>query len=117
MPIIAVASALSGVTMYCGAVVADNLASACIIAVAVGFIAFVTPSAFTALQNLFSARSLGTATGLMNGISQGLAALAPMATGYFIGTSLGYTGGLFFLVAMGFVGAISAGILTFTSKA
>lgn len=117
MPVVAVASALSGVTMYFGAIIDNNYASASIIAVAIGFIAFVTPSSFTALQNLFSVKSLGTVTGLMNGISQGLAALAPMVTGYFIGTSFGYTGGLFFLVALGFVGAISAGILSCISKA
>lgn len=117
MPVIAVASLISGITMYFGATISNNFASAYIIAVSIGFIAFVTPASFTALQNLFSAKTLGTATGFMNGISQGVAALAPMVTGFFIGTSFGYTGGLFFLVAMAVVGAISAGILTFTSKA
>ena len=70
-----------------------------------------TPVAWTLLQGLIPAKSMSTASGIMNGIANGLASLAPAMIGFFINTTGQYSGGLLCLVFTSAAATIAAGIL------
>ena len=101
----------SATGIYFGAVVENNVASAFLLAFAMGGNMLGTVAAWTLLQTIVPGKTVSTAAGLMNGISNGLSALSPVMIGFFIALTGGYSGGLFFLVGLTFIGLITSLIL------
>jgi sugar phosphate permease len=106
-PFCAAAMIGMAVTLYLGAHAANNLSSACWIAIAVGFNAVGLPATWSLCQQLVPARALGTGAGLMNGVGSIGGALSPIVIGYFISVNGGsYVGGLMCLVVSSIAGAL-----------
>lgn len=101
----------AGCCVYLGAVTEQKYFSAVLLSLAVAFCTMGTPVAWTLLQGLIPAQSMSTASGIMNGIANGLASLAPAMIGFFINTTGQYSGGLLCLVFTSAAATIAAGIL------
>ena len=95
----------SVVFIYLGSTTVSNFSSAIYIAVSIFFLGWVTPVAWTLLQGLVAPNLVGAAAGLMNGISNGFAALAPLIMGYLIGLTGSYLAGMFYLIVVGLIGS------------
>lgn len=95
----------SVVFIYLGATTASNFNSAIYIAFAIFFLGWVTPVAWTLLQSLVAPNLVGAAAGLMNGISNGFAALAPLIMGYLIWRTGSYQAGMVYLMIVGLIGS------------
>jgi len=94
--------------LYIGAVVQDNMMSAYAIAVAMFFLGINVPMAWSITQAVVPANLVGAAAGLHNGMSQLVAAAAPLMIGYLIGITGSYVGGIMYMVAFGGIGALCA---------
>ena len=97
--------------MYFGASTEHKYLSAVLLALAVAFCTMGTPVAWTLLQGIIPSSSMSTASGIMNGLANGLASLAPAMIGFFISTTGHYGGGLLCLVFTGAAATVAAGIL------
>lgn len=82
-----------------------------LIALGVGLDVMYYPSSWAILQSQLPPHLIGTGSGVMNGISNLGSALTPFAMGVLIETTGVYESGLFFLAALGVIGAISCLIL------
>jgi sugar phosphate permease len=111
-PILMVAMLLAGACVYIGASTEHRYISAVFLAMAVAFCTMGTPVAWTLLQGLIDGKSISTASGVMNGLSNGLSSLAPAMIGIFITITGEYSGGLLCLVFTSGLATIAAGILT-----
>ncbi|TGE39266.1 MFS transporter [Desulfosporosinus fructosivorans] len=111
-PFMAVGFLIAGVSIYFGAYVNDNMTSAILISVGIAGIAITLSGAHSILQSIVSGNTIGTATGVMNGISNFISALSPLVMGYIIALTGGYAGGLMFLVVAAVIGSICMIILT-----
>lgn len=112
--IIGVSFFMASMSIYGTAVVNDKYAAALLISAGMGFLAAITPSAWTLLQGMVPSAALATAGGIMNGISTGFAALSPLFIGFMVNLTGSFTTGLFCLVGVGLAGAVSATILNFS---
>ncbi|WP_374288996.1 MFS transporter [Desulfovibrio desulfuricans] len=110
-PILMAAMFLAGCCVYLGAVTEQKYLSAVLLSLAVAFCTMGTPVAWTLLQGLIPGKSISTASGIMNGLANGLASLAPAMIGFFITTTGQYSGGLLCLVFTGAAATIAAGVL------
>lgn len=88
-----------------GSIVSSNNVLAAI-AIACGITALGSglPVIWALLQQLVPTPIAGAGAGLMNGLTNVGAALAPMIIGYFIGFSGSFVGGLLYLVGLGLIG-------------
>lgn len=111
-PILMAAMLLAGICVYIGAVTEHKYVSAILLSMAVAFCTMGTPVAWTLLQSLIDSNSVSTASGMMNGLANGLSSLAPAMIGMFISITGEYSGGLLCLVFTSAVATIAAGILT-----
>lgn len=111
-PILMAAMLLAGGCVYLGATTEHRYASAVFLSLAVAFCTMGTPVAWTLLQGLIDSKSVSTASGMMNGLSNGLSSLAPAMIGMFIAITGEYSGGLLCLVFTSAVATVAAGILT-----
>ena len=93
------------VFIYLGATTASNFNSAIFIAIAIFFLGWVMPVAWTLLQSLVAPNLVGAAAGLMNGVSNGFAALAPIIMGYLIQQTGSYLAGMVYLMVVGLIGS------------
>ncbi|MGE5373012.1 MAG: MFS transporter [Solirubrobacterales bacterium] len=93
------------VFLYLGATTVSNYSSAIYIAVAIFFLGWVMPVAWTLLQTLVAPNLVGAAAGLMNGIANGFAALAPVIMGYLIMQTGSYLAGMVYLMVLGLIGS------------
>lgn len=110
-PILMGAMFLAGCCVYLGAVTEQKYLSAVLLSLAVAFCTMGTPVAWTLLQGVIPGKSMSTASGIMNGLANGLASLAPAMIGFFINTTGQYSGGLLCLVFTGAAATIAAGVL------
>ncbi|WP_291446097.1 MFS transporter [Desulfovibrio sp.] len=110
-PILMAAMFFAGCCVYLGAVAEQKYLSAVLLSLAVAFCTMGTPVAWTLLQGLIPGSSMSTASGIMNGLANGLASLAPAMIGFFISTTGQYSSGLLCLVFTGAAATIAAGIL------
>lgn len=109
-PLLAGCQFLVAICMYFAAAVSGKYAAAMFLTGAVAFNVMAIPAAWTLLQGLVPSKTLGTAGGVMNGISTGMSALSPILIGYVI--SLGdYSMGLYALVAVAILASASAAVL------
>lgn len=109
-PVIAlVGGALS---IYFGATVADNISSAYWMSASMAFIGIGAASYWTIMQNIVPTASIGSAAGVMNGVTSLGSASVPALIGYLIQLNSGnYAAGLLLLVGIGLVGAACALVL------
>ena len=111
-PLLAGCQFLVAVSMYFAASVSGKYAAAMFLTGAVAFNVMAIPAVWTLLQSLVPGKTLGTAGGVMNGISTGMSALSPVFLGYVI--SLGdYSAGLYALVAVALIASASAAVLAY----
>lgn len=101
----------AGLCVYFGASVDNKYASAVLLSCSVAFCTMGTPVAWTLLQSLVPGSSMSTASGIMNGFANGLAALAPALIGLFITLTGQFSGGLLCLVFTGAAATLAAAIL------
>ncbi|MHC1711279.1 MAG: MFS transporter [Solidesulfovibrio sp.] len=101
-----------GIGTYFGATASDNMTSAIILAFGIGSIGLGGPAAWTLMQDIVPSKGVSTAAGVMNGMGNGLSALAPVAIGFLISQTGSYAAGLFYIVGICVVGAIATLILT-----
>jgi len=99
--------------IYIGINTANNLSAALVISVGYGMLGMGLPIAWVLLQQFVPGRAVATGAGIMNGISQGSSAAAPVLIGYFIAVSGGYVGGLMFIVAVAVIGGLCVGVLAY----
>ena len=98
--------------IYLGAVATDNFVSAILISLGIASVACGLPAAWSLLQKIIPADSVGTGAGVMNGVSNGCSAFSPVLIGFFISITGSYMGGLMFLVGVGILGGICMLVLT-----
>lgn len=111
-PFLMVSQFLTALFIYLGAVVTDNFTSAILISFSVASVACGLPAAWSLLQKIVPANTVGAGAGVMNGISNGCSAFSPVLIGFFISLTGSYFGGLMFLVSIGVIGGLAMVMLT-----
>ena len=110
-PVLLIAMIGLGTGIYFAVVTTNNVMSAILIAVGMGFMSFGTPAAYTLLQDLVPGRIISTASGIFLGFANGVAALAPLAVGAVIAATGHTEAGIAFLSSVAGFGALCALIL------
>ena len=106
-----IAMIVVSICIYNAAYAESNIVAAVLISIAIAALAFATSAIWALLQQVVPAKAVGAGAGLMNGVANGGAALAPLLIGYFISIAGSYVGGLLLLVGLAVVAAICVGIL------
>ena len=101
----------TAICIYLSAHVVNHYAAAILLIIGLAISSLGTPTNWTLLQTFASGRAISSAAGLMNGIGFFFTALAPLAIGFFIGITGGYSGGLLFLVCMAMIAFVASLIL------
>lgn len=100
--------------IYFGAYAPDNVTAAILISLGIAALGLGLPSTWSLLQQVVPGKSVGAGAGMMNGIANGGAALAPIVIGWLIANNGGsYIAGLMYLVTMGVLGGICMCILSY----
>ncbi|MGL5513550.1 MAG: MFS transporter [Sporomusa sp.] len=97
-----------GIGVFFAAQVTDNNLSAAFLILGVGAIGLGGPASWTVMQNIVPSKGVASAAGLMNGLSNGVSALAPVGIGALIAFTGTYAGGLAYVVGCSVVGCIMA---------
>lgn len=100
-----------GIGVYFAATVSDHNLSAAFLILGTGAVGLGGPATWTVLQSIVPGKSVGSASGLMNGLSNGVSALAPIGIGFLISVTGTYAGGLAYIVGCAVLGTIMALIL------
>ncbi len=103
---------ITAVTIYAGTYVANNMVATILLSVGVAGIAISLSGAHSIMQSIIPKEVVGTATGVMNGLSNAASAFSPLVIGYIITVSGSYTGGLLFLSGAAVLGSVCMIILT-----
>jgi sugar phosphate permease len=111
-PFAAVSMLGAAAGIYFGAHAGANRTAAGVISLGVAAIAIGLPASWALLQQIVPGRAVGAGAGMMNGVANGLSALAPVIIGFLIKASGGYLGGLMFLVGLTLVGFVCMSALT-----
>ena len=111
-PFIAVAHLGSGLGLYFGATASANLTAALLISAGIASVAIALPSSWAILQRIVPGKAIGAGAGMMNGLSNGGSAFAPVLIGFFISLTGSYVGGLMFLVGIAALGCVCMTILS-----
>ncbi|HWR40138.1 MAG TPA: MFS transporter [Patescibacteria group bacterium] len=111
-PFAAISMLGAAIGIYLGAYSDSNLNAALAISLGIASLGLGLPSSWSLLQQIVPSRAIGAGAGMMNGIANGGAALAPIVIGWLIGVTGSYVGGLMYLVGMGIVGFLCMMILT-----
>lgn len=112
-PFIALAHLGSALGIYFGSVATDNLTAAILISAGIASVAIGLPSSWSILQQIVPGKAIGAGAGMMNGLSNGGSAFAPVLIGFFISMTGSYVGGLLFLVGLAVIGAACMAVLAF----
>jgi len=100
--------------IYYGAHAPDNMTAAILISLGIASLGLGLPSTWSLLQQIVPGKTIGAGAGMMNGIANGGAALAPIFIGSLIASSGGsYIAGLMYLVTLGVVGGLCMCILSY----
>ena len=100
-----------GVGVFFAAQVSDNNIAAAFMVLGIGAVGLGGPASWTVMQSVVPGKGVASAAGLMNGLSNGVSALAPVAIGGLIALTGTYAGGLYYIVGCSVVGCIMATIL------
>ena len=98
--------------IYFGANAVDNTTAAILISFGIGSIGIGLPATWTLVQQIVPGKAIGAGAGMMNGISNGGSAFAPVLIGFFISITGSYVGGLMFLVGLGLLATVCMVILS-----
>lgn len=101
----------SAILIYLGAYAESNVASAVLISCGVGTLAMATPCSWSLLQQLVPGKAIGTGSGIMSGVSNGISAASPVMVGFMIHLTGSYIGGLLYMVGWGVFGAAMSLVL------
>ena len=99
--------------IYFGAHAPDNTTAALLISLGIASIGLGIPPAWALVQQIVPGKAIGAGAGMMNGVSNGGSAFAPMLIGIFITMTGSYVGGLMFLVAVGIIASFCTAILAY----
>ena len=100
--------------IYFGAHAPDNMTAAILISLGIASLGLGLPSTWSLLQQVVPGKTIGAGAGMMNGIANGGAALAPIVIGSLIASSGGsYVAGLMYLVTLGVVGGLCMCVLSY----
>lgn len=111
-PFVVVALTLASVFILSASNASDNRLSAYLLALGVGSLGIGLSSYWAILQRMVHRSLIGAAAGVMNGAGMIFTALVPTIIGFTIRWSGAYTGGLFFLVGLGLLGALLMAVLS-----
>lgn len=112
-PFIAIAHLGSALGIYFGAMATDNITAAILISMGIASVAIGLPSSWSILQQIVPGKAIGAGAGMMNGLSNGGSAFAPVLIGFFISLTGNYIGGLMFLVGVAIIGCICMAVLAY----
>ncbi|MBP1764867.1 MAG: sauU 6 [Firmicutes bacterium] len=101
----------AAVFVYFGAHAPDNMTAAICISLGIASLGIGQPANWSLLQQIVPGKAIGTGAGVMNGVANGAAALAPLVIGLLISSTGSYIGGLMYLVFLGAVGCLGMLIL------
>ena len=108
----ALSQAGTAVAIGLAAIVPDSIASALLIILAMIMWGMGPPIFFAIMQRIIPGPIMATGIGIDNGIANFGAALAPVVVGFLIAATGSYIAGLFFLAALGLIGAGGAMVLS-----
>ncbi|MDD4600204.1 putative sulfoacetate transporter SauU [bioreactor metagenome] len=111
-PLCAISMLGAAAGIYFGAHAPDNTTAAILVSLGIASIGIALPSVWTLLQQIVPGKAIGAGAGMMNGISNGGSAFAPVLIGFFISVTGSYVGGLMFLVGLGLLAAVCMLILS-----
>jgi MFS family permease len=94
-------------------VIQNNYLAAVVLACASACTSMGLPAAWTLLQKVTPSESIGTAGGVMVGLSTGISSMSPMLIGFFITLTGSYTGGLGMLIGTALTAGCTSTILVF----
>jgi hypothetical protein len=100
------------VGLYISISVHSNFYSALAISIANAALGLGIVTVWTMMQQFVPSKAVAAGAGVMNGISNGLAGLAPVIIGYFVGLTGGYAGGFMYIIGSALVGLLCTLILT-----
>ncbi|GAB3630214.1 MFS transporter [Pandoraea terrae] len=86
------------VGVFFGATLSDPLVSTILLSFGIGALGFALPPIWTMLQDIVPSNAISVGAGVMNGVANGLSALAPMVIGFVIHMTGSYADGLYSLV-------------------
>ena len=108
--VISMIGAAAGI--YFGAYAPDNTTAALLLSFGIASIGLGIAPAWAMVQEIVPSKAIGAGAGMMNGVSNGGSAFAPVIIGFFIAASGSYVGGLMFLVGLALIAACCATILS-----
>lgn len=109
--IISMLGAAAGI--YFGAYAPDNTTAAILLSLGIASIGLGIAPAWALVQEIVPSKAIGAGAGMMNGVSNGGSAFAPVIIGFFISVSGSYIGGLMYLVGLALLAACCAAILSY----
>ena len=99
--------------IYFGAHAADNTTAALLLSLGIASIGLGIAPTWAIVQQIVPGKAIGAGAGMMNGLSNGGSAFAPVLIGFFISMTGSYIGGLMFLAGLGLTAAGAALILAY----
>ena len=112
-PLCAVSMLGAAAGIYFGAHAPDNTTAAMLLSLGIASIGLGIAPTWAIVQQIVPGKAIGAGAGMMNGLSNGGSAIAPVLIGFFISVTGSYIGGLMFLVGLGLTASVSALILAY----
>ena len=112
-PLCAVSMLGAAAGIYFGAHAPDNTTAAMLLSLGIASIGLGIAPTWAIVQQIVPGKAIGAGAGMMNGLSNGGSAFAPVLIGFFISVTGSYIGGLMFLVGLGLTASLSALILAY----
>ena len=112
-PLCAVSMLGAAAGIYFGAHAPDNTTAAMLLSLGIASIGLGIAPTWAIVQQIVPGKAIGAGAGMMNGLSNGGSAFAPVLIGFFISVTGSYIGGLMFLVGLGLTASVSALILAY----
>lgn len=97
----------SAVLLYVGISIQNSIAIALLIAFSIAFSQATYPISYTMLQNNVPAYSVGTATGIFNGVAYSWCSVTPYIIGWLCNVTGSFTGGFIYLIIVMVIGAVA----------
>jgi sugar phosphate permease len=111
-PFNVLAMAVVAIGLYISINVQSNFYAALAISIANAALGFGIVTVWTLMQQFVPSVAIGAGAGVMNGVSNGLAGLAPTVIGYFVGLTGGFAGGFMYVIGSAIVGLLCTLVLT-----
>ena len=110
-PFAAVSMLGAAIGIYFGAHAVSNWHAAVAISLGIASLGLGLPSSWSLLQQIVPGKAIGAGAGMMNGVANGGAALAPIMIGWLISMTGSYIGGLMYLVGLALLGFVCMMVL------